>query len=162
MPTAPTRLTTAIVAFGLFWVGGVFAAANSANDNVQPPRSEGAARTVWDSVYTVDQATRGATAYRAACASCHADDLRGKSTAPSLVGDDFMFQWGDRTVGELFERIRTLMPSDRPNTLSKETYRDIVAFVLQGNTFPPGSSDLSTDLDELRHIMITAQRPASR
>ena len=117
------------------------------------------ARTVWDGVYTEAQATRGQTQYMRACASCHAADLRGSSTAPSLVEESFSFQWADTTVGELFERIRTLMPSDRPNSLSTQTYRDVVAFILQANKFPPGEKELDADLDALRQIVIATKRP---
>src|SRR6267378_7157138 len=74
--------------------------------------------TVWDGVYTGEQARRGQAEYNAACSSCHAEDLRGNGTAPSLVDESFSFLYGDTTVGELWERIRTLMPSDRPNSLS--------------------------------------------
>jgi mono/diheme cytochrome c family protein len=118
-----------------------------------------AARTVWDGVYTEEQASRGQAQYTSACASCHAADLRGGSTAPSLVEESFAFQWADTTVGELLERTRRLMPSDRPNSLSSQTYRDIVAFILQANKFPPGEKELDTDIDGLRQILITAKKP---
>jgi quinoprotein glucose dehydrogenase len=116
-------------------------------------------RSVWDGVYTADQADRGKAAYFEACASCHAGDLRGDSTAPSLVEESFAFQWDDTSVGELFTRIRTLMPSDRPNSLSAQRYRDIVAFLLQANKFPAGDRELEVDLDALKAIRITAKRP---
>jgi mono/diheme cytochrome c family protein len=119
----------------------------------------GQARTVWDGVYTEEQATRGQAQYMRACASCHAADLRGGSTAPSLVEESFSFQWADTTVGELFERIRTLMPSDRPNSLSSQAYRDVVAFILQANKFPSGAKELDSDLDSLRQIAIAKKRP---
>lgn len=112
-------------------------------------------RTVWDGVYTEEQATRGQAQYARTCASCHAADLRGSSTAPSLVEESFSFQWADTSVGELLERIRTLMPSDRPNSLSGQTYRDIVAFILQSNEFPSGGKELDDDADALRQILIT-------
>ena len=118
-----------------------------------------AERTVWDGVYTDEQAQRGRSAYIADCASCHADDLRGSSTAPSLVEESFAFQWDNTAVGELFVRIRTLMPSDRPNSLSAQRYRDIVAFLLQANKFPSGATELDADLDALKQIRITAKRP---
>jgi mono/diheme cytochrome c family protein len=118
-----------------------------------------AGRTVWDGVYSEQQAERGRSAYMDACASCHAKDLRGDSTAPSLVEESFSFQWSDATVAELFDRIRTLMPSDRPNSLSSQRYRDIVAFVLQANTFPAGDKDLDEDVAALRQILITMKRP---
>jgi mono/diheme cytochrome c family protein len=121
--------------------------------------TRGQARTVWDGVYTEEQATRGQAQYMRACASCHAADLRGGSTAPSLVEESFSFQWADTTVGELFERIRTLMPSDRPNSLSSQAYRDVVAFILQANKFPSGAKELDSDLDALRQILIASRKP---
>ena len=115
-------------------------------------------RTVWDGVYTEEQATRGQTEYMRTCASCHAEDLRGKGTAPSLVDDSFWFLYGDATVGELWERIRALMPADRPNSLSSQSYRDIVAFILQSNKLPPGERELDADPEALREILITMKR----
>ena len=90
-----------------------------------------AQRTVWDGVYTEEQAERGAVQYTESCAGCHAPDLRGSTTSPSLVGVSFAFLWGDRTLGELFETIQQLMPTDRPGSLSAATYRDILAFILR-------------------------------
>jgi len=97
-----------------------------------------------------------------ACASCHAADLRGDSTAPSLIEESFSFQWGDATVGDLLERIRTLMPSDRPNSLSSQAYRDVVSFILQSNKFPPGAKELDAEPEALRQILIVATRPAAK
>jgi mono/diheme cytochrome c family protein len=116
-------------------------------------------RTVWDGVFTDEQAARGKEQYTRSCASCHAADLRGSSTAPSLVEESFAFQWGDTSVGELFERIRTLMPSDRPNSLSAQAYRDVVAFLLQSNKYPAGAKELDADLEALKQILITTKRP---
>ena len=115
--------------------------------------------TVWDGVYTEPQARRGRTEYMQACASCHAEDLRGKGTAPSLVEESFAFQWGDTSVGDLFVRTRTLMPSDRPNSLSSQSYIDIIAFILESNKFPPGEKELDASPDALRQIRITTARP---
>lgn len=116
-------------------------------------------RTVWDGIYTKEQAERGRTAYLDACASCHGDDLRGKSTAPSLVEESFTFQWGEASVEELYVRTRTLMPSDRPNSLPGQSYCDIIAFILQSNKFPAGDKELEADVEALRLILITAKRP---
>ncbi len=123
------------------------------------PAFSTAERTVWDRVYNDEQAQRGRTAYIEECASCHAEDLRGSSTAPSLVDESFAFQWDNTTVGELFVRIRTTMPSDRPSSLSAQRYRDIVAFILQANQFPAGEKELDADLDALKQVLITTKRP---
>jgi quinoprotein glucose dehydrogenase len=116
-------------------------------------------RSVWDGIYTAEQADRGRAAYLEACAACHGDDLRGRSTAPSLVEESFAFQWTETSLEELFVRTRTLMPSDRPNSLSGQTYCDIIAFILQANKFPPGDKELEADVEALRQIFITAKRP---
>jgi mono/diheme cytochrome c family protein len=115
--------------------------------------------TVWDGVYTATQAERGRNAYMQSCASCHADDLRGRSTAPSLIEESFLFLWSDMSVGELFERTRMLMPSDRPGSLPSATYADIIAFVMSKNGFPAGSTELSADVAALKQIVITEKRP---
>ena len=119
-------------------------------------------RTVWDGVYTAAQAERGSTAYAQTCASCHAEDLRGRSTAPSLIEESFLFLWSDKSVGDLFERTRMLMPSDRPGSLPAGTYADIMAFIAQKNGFPPGSTELGTDVGALKQILITEKRPPTR
>ena len=115
-------------------------------------------RTVWDGVYTDAQAERGRASYQQSCAACHREDLRGDSTAPSLVGESFTFLWGDMEVGELLARMQKLMPPERPGSLPAQTYIDIVAFMLQKNAFPSGDLELNTDTAALE-ILITPKRP---
>ena len=43
-------------------------------------------RSVWDGVYTEEQARRGAALYGQECASCHGATLTGGESAPPLVG----------------------------------------------------------------------------
>jgi cytochrome c len=112
-----------------------------------------AQRTVWDGVYTEAQAERGAVQYTESCAGCHAADLRGNTTSPSLVGLSFAFLWGERTLGELFGEIQRLMPTDRPNSLPAQTYRDILAFILRANSYPTGEQELGAD--SLEQSLIT-------
>lgn len=114
-------------------------------------------RTVWDGVYTEAQAERGRVAYAQSCASCHADDLRGRSTAPSLVEESFAFLWEDMSIGDLFESTRSRMPSDRPGSLAGATYADILAFIAQKNGYPAGATELPNDLEALKRIRITAR-----
>ena len=112
-------------------------------------------RTVWDGVYTEEQAERGAGQYTESCAGCHAPDLRGNTTSPSLVGMSFTFLWGERTLGELFGEIQELMPTGRPNSLPAQTYRDILAFILSANSYPSGEQELESD--GLDQILISAK-----
>jgi mono/diheme cytochrome c family protein len=113
--------------------------------------------TVWDKVYTAEQATRGKDAYMTDCSACHSEDLGGSGYAPALKGDDFAFAWTDKTVGDVFERIRKLMPPDNPGNLPPDRYRDIIAFVLQQNKYPDGNRELSSDAAALKQIKITAK-----
>ena len=152
----PFSLAGIAVVIACIWTGagpGTLAiGAGRAQETARP------ARTVWDGVYTEEQAARGQAQYLRACASCHAADLRGGSTAPSLVEESFSFQWADTTVGELFERIRRLMPSDRPNSLSGQAYRDVVAFILQANKLPSGDKEMDADVEALRQILIVKKQ----
>ncbi len=118
---------------------------------------EAQGRTVWDGIYTDAQAERGGASYKQSCIGCHREDLRGDSTAPSLVGESFTFLWGDMEVGELSARIQKVMPPDRPGSLPAQTYIDIVAFILQKNAFPAGGKDLGSDPDSL-NALITAKK----
>ena len=112
--------------------------------------------SIWDGIYTDAQAERGAEDYAARCASCHAADLRGDSNSPSLLGMSFMFIWEGRTLGELFRRISTEMPTDQPGSLSAQSYAAILAFILRSNEFPAGNTELASTEAALNAIAITS------
>ena len=111
--------------------------------------------TIWDGVYTDDQATRGQRVYEQECAQCHLDDLMGDGIAPALVGSSFFFRWSDLSVGDMYVAIRTTMPQGAPASLSPAGYADISAYLLQMNKIPSGDTELSTDIDRLEDITIT-------
>ncbi|HLW76696.1 MAG TPA: cytochrome c [Bryobacteraceae bacterium] len=113
--------------------------------------------SVWDGVYTNEQAARGQTAYGQNCESCHGEKLDGGGQAPPLAGDEFLNSWNHTTLAELFERIQTDMPADKPNSLSKDTNADILAYILKTNKFPAGEKPIAAG-DALKNIRIEAQR----
>src|SRR4051812_40102348 len=98
--------------------------------------------TVWDGIYTDDQAGRGKAAYAKECGNCHGAALSGGEEAPPLSGPAFRATWGGLTVGALFEQIRLSMPEGRPGTLSRQQNADILAFILSVNQSPAGKSEL--------------------
>ena len=118
-----------------------------------------AAKSVWDGVYTAQQATRGAALYAEDCASCHADDLLGSGPMPALTGKDFRKEWEGQTLGDLFERMSTSMPADRPGKLSQQVDADILAFILKSNDFPAGPSELNPSIPELHQIRFVSAKP---
>lgn len=158
----------ALFASALVCAGVVFSASPTLRSSAYGPEGRHeeakptATRTVWDGVYTEEQAKRGAAGYLRECASCHREDLSGDQTSPSLVGESFSFQWTDGTVNDLFVQTRTLMPPDRPASLSNRTYCDIVAFILKSNKFPSGKEELASETDRLKQILITTTRPGPK
>ncbi len=105
-------------------------------------------------IYTADQASNGESAFMASCASCHANDLRGNSNSPGLVGMGFLFLWEDRPLSELFEKMRSEMPTDRPGSLPTAQYLDLLAFILKSNGYPAGSTALATESVQNSDILI--------
>jgi mono/diheme cytochrome c family protein len=115
-------------------------------------------KSVWDGIYTDEQANRGKQLYSDACASCHGPELTGGEMAPPLVGGDFTADWNGLTVGDLFERIRISMPQNAPGSLSGAQNADVLAFVLQVNKFPAGTTELGKDAMMLKAIKFETKK----
>ena len=116
-------------------------------------------QSVWDGVYTVEQAQRGAPLYQQSCAECHGPDLAGGEMSPGLVGGEFVWNWNGLSVGDLFERLRVSMPQGEPNSVSRQEKADILAFLLQANDFPVGDTELANRTGMLAGINFLAQKP---
>src|SRR5262245_54476036 len=115
-------------------------------------------KSVWDGVYTEEQANRGRQGYSEQCASCHGPELTGGEMAPALSGGEFMAGWDGLTVGDLFERIRISMPQNAPGSLSGAQNADILAFVLASNKFPAGTDELPKEAMILKNIKVQAKK----
>jgi len=114
-------------------------------------------RSVWDGVYTREQANRGKTAYAEQCASCHGAELNGGSETPAVTGGAFLAKWHNRSVDQLFENIRATMPADRPGSLSRQKNADILAYIFSANKFPAGGTELSTQTEALKQIQFQSR-----
>ncbi|MEO8098145.1 MAG: c-type cytochrome [Acidobacteriota bacterium] len=116
-------------------------------------------RTVWDAVYTSEQATRGEALYTSTCAGCHGNSLQGGESAPPLSGVEFFSNWNTLSVGDLFERVRVSMPLNKPGSLNREQNAAIVAYVLRFSKFPAGSAELPQRTEMLNDIRIEMYKP---
>jgi mono/diheme cytochrome c family protein len=116
-------------------------------------------RTVWDGVFTQKQADRGSELYTTHCSECHLATLMGSDMTPPLVGGDFLSNWTDSTLGDLFERIRKTMPMNNPGSVPRDAIPDILAYILSVNKFPVGEMELPRDPQILRKIRIEATKP---
>jgi quinoprotein glucose dehydrogenase len=125
---------------------------------IEQASAQESTRSVWDGVYTDEQAGRGKSLYNEHCASCHADTLMGGEMSPPLVGGDFLSNWNGLTLGELFERIRTTMPQNKAGKLSREVNADITAYILSVNKFPAGKAELPHTVEFLKEIRIDSEK----
>jgi mono/diheme cytochrome c family protein len=119
-----------------------------------------AVRSVWDGVYTQEQAKRGAAVYRQVCATCHGPQLEGGETAGPLAGPQFTSNWNGVSVGDMLDRTRISMPQDRPGTLSRQQIADVIAYVFSANEFPAGKTELARQPDLLKQTRFDATKPA--
>src|SRR4051812_37819743 len=110
-------------------------------------------RSVKDGVYTAEQAKRGESLYGDACAACHDPKLVG-GIGPALAGKDFLANWKDKSVGDVFTKIKVEMPLTAPGTLTAEQTADVVSFILSSNKFPAGATALAADPAALKDIRI--------
>ena len=84
--------------------------------------------------------------FRSACAQCHA--------TAALANPDFRLKWSGKSAFDLFERIRSTMPANRPGTLTQGTYAAIVAYLLQQNGMRSGGRRISSDSSALASIRL--------
>lgn len=117
--------------------------------------------SVWDGIYTDDQAGRGEAGYAQACASCHGKNLQGGAQNPPLAGADFVANWNGQTIGDLFEKIQTTMPADRPGKLTPAQNAEIVAYVLKFNKFPSGGKELPGSIEALKSVRFEEKKSGS-
>jgi mono/diheme cytochrome c family protein len=93
-------------------------------------------KTVKDGVYTEAQAKRGQAEFEAICATCHRAEWFG--------GPEFKQHWGYGELFWVYDFIRTNMPYEQGGTLPKQTYIDVLAYILKLNGYPAGTYDLPT------------------
>ena len=114
--------------------------------------------SVWDGVYTAEQARRGEPLYAAECAECHGDDLAGLDMAPALVGQEFLYTWDGLALGDLFERLRISMPQGDPTSVGRQEKADILAYMLEAGGYPPGDTELSPRGRDLAGVLLSVTR----
>jgi mono/diheme cytochrome c family protein len=110
-----------------------------------------AGKTVWNGVYSDEQAARGQVEYASHCASCHLDDLSGYQDI--LKGDRFMGDYREASLYRLFDKIKTTMPRGAAGSLSDSAYLDILTYVLKANDFPTGVDELTVDDLQRVHVV---------
>jgi uncharacterized protein len=111
-------------------------------------------KTIWDGVFTDQQAQRGQQVYQRACAACHLDSLQGDDVSPSLVGKGFLARFTGQSAHEMVQNLRASMPQNAPDSLGDRAYIDLVSYLLKVNGSKTGSLELPLDVAELEKIAI--------
>ena len=113
-------------------------------------------RSIRAGAFTLAQADRGLLAYERACTKCHQSDLQGnqESEAPARAGEMFLSRWEGQSLKDLFDKVSTKMPADKPGSLPVNAYLDLVAYLLQANRFPAGSDELDLKPESLARTII--------
>jgi S-disulfanyl-L-cysteine oxidoreductase SoxD len=122
--------------------------------HAQPPT-----KSIWEGIYSEEQATRGQGLYAQECASCHGTEMTGGEMAPPLAGGEFLAGWDGLTVGDLFERIRISMPQNAPGSLSGQQNADILAYMFQVSKFPAGAAEMPKEAGILKQIKFEVKKP---
>ncbi len=152
------KITMSRIAGLLVFSGGFYSLGNA-----QAPAS------VWDGVYTQQQAKRGEALYKQECAACHGELLEGNGQTeraqrleralPPLSGDVFKGNWNGRPLSDLFDKIKRTMPRDDAGKISANPNPHILSHMLQFNEFPGGKKDLPADPSLLTETRFEAVKP---
>jgi mono/diheme cytochrome c family protein len=115
-------------------------------------------KTIWDGVFTDQQASRGEQTYKKSCAPCHKDDHFGDSGTPALAGPEFINRFNGSSVDDILQTVRASMPQDAPDSLGTAAYVDLIAHLLKVNGAAPGAGELPQDRAALKQIRVTSPK----
>lgn len=103
-------------------------------------------KTVWDGVYTKQQADRGAASFESNCTRCHVASANTGEEGRNLAGKAFWDSFRESTVDHLLDYVSKNMPNGAAaGSLSANTYLDLVAFILSKNDLPAGPDELTKE-----------------
>ena len=124
------------------------APATEADDTTAPDAApSGDASPALVAFYTEEQARRGQRAFRQVCSDCH--------YTSEFKGPVFTDVWARRTARDLYRELRRTMPDDNPGGLPRQTYVDVMAYILELNGYPAGSDELPPDDQVLGSFRLT-------
>jgi hypothetical protein len=104
-------------------------------------------KTTNDGVYTKAQADGAKAQFDKMCAECHPFTVAAKKKPKDIpLGDEPFFEtWSDRPLTDMATVITLTMPNDGSASVSEEEAMNLIAYVLQQNGIPAGSTPLSKD-----------------
>jgi alcohol dehydrogenase (cytochrome c) len=125
-----------------------------------PARAGRGAVPPGEALFTSAQAVAGKTAYERNCANCHGASV-DDGTAPPLRGATFLSKYAGKPAADLFTYVSTKMPPNvpggpAPGSLSGAEYAQIIAYVLQQNSYSTGRREFASEAAALASVTIPA------
>lgn len=154
MKVKKIKVASATIIIGLVMIGASQAALRAQ----QTDKSV----SVWEGVYTKEQAKRGEALYVQDCSACHGPDLAGNDEAAPLAGPVFISSWDGLSVGDLANRVRVSMPPNNLGKLSRQQIVDILSYVLSFNNYPAGKSELDPKPELLKQVRVEGTKPKTK
>jgi alcohol dehydrogenase (cytochrome c) len=109
-----------------------------------------------EALFTSAQAIAGKAAYQRNCASCHGQSVDDGASAPPLRGAAFLRNYAGKPAADLFTYVSTKMPPTNPGSLAGAEVAQIIAYVLQQNSFSTGRKEFASDATALASVTIPA------
>ena len=99
--------------------------------------------------FTLEQAVAGRRAFLENCIACHGATMNGGGGggAPALTGSNFQEDWLNKSAGQLFRFAYGNMPLNFAGMLPRETYVNLVSYILAVNGARPGPRAFTGDSD---------------
>lgn len=106
-------------------------------------------------VFTAAQSQAGAGVYAQQCAACHGPALEG-GAGPPLKGSVFQQMAAAQALtGEtLLSVVTQTMPQSSPASLPPAQYAAVVAYLLEQNGYPPGSTEVVPGNSDLKALQL--------
>ncbi len=119
-------------------------------------RGAGKSAVQAEALFTSAQAVAGKAAYARSCANCHGANVDDGTSAPPLRGATFLSKYTGKPAADLFTYVSTKMPPGNPGSLGGAEYAQIIAYVLQQNSFATGRKEFASDAAALASVTIPA------
>jgi mono/diheme cytochrome c family protein len=107
-------------------------------------------------IYTAAQAAAGGTVFSQNCAMCHGANMQGEA-GPALLGQSFAAAGSNYTVGAIFSEVAEQMPAGNPGSLTHDQYASVMAYILNKNGYPAGSTALDYNASLASTVPLVSQ-----
>jgi hypothetical protein len=123
------------------------AVALRASTDCGPRTADCGQKTSNDGIYTKAQADGAKAQYDTLCLECHTFTVETKKKPEDLpLGDEPFFKaWAGKSIEELVSVIVLTMPNDGSAVVNEDEALNLMAYVLQQNGFPAGTSPLTKE-----------------